>query len=98
MEPMEDSPAETSFGGGKTHSLMAVYHLAKGARPANLTDFVDPAILPERCQVADTLDPENGLVTNGIRSYTRRRCLPRRGVTAVTRPVVGTAMPTWRGR
>jgi predicted AAA+ superfamily ATPase len=22
---------ETSFGGGKTHSLMAVYHLAKGA-------------------------------------------------------------------
>jgi hypothetical protein len=66
--------AETSFGGGKTHSLMAVYHLAKGARPANLTDFLDPAILPERCQVAavvaDTLDPENGLVTDGIRSYT----------------------------
>jgi predicted AAA+ superfamily ATPase len=66
--------AETSFGGGKTHSLMAVYHLAKGARPANLNDFLDPAILPERCQVAavvaDTLDPENGLVTNGIRSYT----------------------------
>jgi predicted AAA+ superfamily ATPase len=66
--------AETSFGGGKTHSLMAVYHLAKGARPANLTDFLDPAVLPERCRVAavvaDTLDPENGLVTDGIRSYT----------------------------
>jgi hypothetical protein len=44
--------AETSFGGGKTHSLMAVYHLATGARPANLADFLDPAILPERCQVA----------------------------------------------
>jgi Protein of unknown function (DUF499) len=66
--------AETSFGGGKTHSLMAVYHLAKGARPANLADFIDPAMLPAHCQVAavvaDTLDPENGLVTNGIRSYT----------------------------
>jgi hypothetical protein len=66
--------AETSFGGGKTHSLMAVYHLAKGARPANLAEFIDPAVLPAHCQVAavvaDTLDPENGLVTNGIRSYT----------------------------
>jgi hypothetical protein len=66
--------AETSFGGGKTHSLMAVYHLAMGARPANLAEFIDPAVLPDHCQVAavvaDTLDPENGLVTNGIRSYT----------------------------
>ena len=25
----------TSFGGGKTHGLMAVYHLARGARPRN---------------------------------------------------------------
>lgn len=25
----------TSFGGGKTHSLMAVYHLTRGARPAS---------------------------------------------------------------
>ncbi len=24
---------ETSFGGGKTHGLIAVHHLAKGARP-----------------------------------------------------------------
>ncbi len=64
----------TSFGGGKTHGLMAVYHLARGARPADLTDFVDPALLPARCRVAavvaDTLDPENGLLTNGIRSHT----------------------------
>jgi hypothetical protein len=64
----------TSFGGGKTHSLMAVYHIAKGGRPGNLAEFIDPGLLPERCQVAavvgDTLDPENGLVTNGIRTYT----------------------------
>ena len=66
--------SETSFGGGKTHSLMAVYHLAKGARPLNIGEFLDPALLPTDCQVAavvgDTLDPENGLETNGIRSYT----------------------------
>jgi len=64
----------TSFGGGKTHSLMAVYHLTRGARPSNLTEFVDPSLLPQSCRVAavvaDTLDPENGLLTNGIRTWT----------------------------
>jgi hypothetical protein len=64
----------TSFGGGKTHSLMAVYHLAKGARPPNVSEFVDPDLIPQKCQiaavVADTLDPENGLETNGIRTWT----------------------------
>jgi predicted AAA+ superfamily ATPase len=66
--------SETSFGGGKTHGLMAVYHLAMGARPPNLADFIDPALLPTDCQiaalVADTLDPVAGLVTNGIRTRT----------------------------
>ncbi len=66
--------SETSFGGGKTHGLMAVYHLATGARPPNVADFVDPALLPTDCQiaavVADTLDPVAGLVTNGIRTRT----------------------------
>jgi hypothetical protein len=64
----------TSFGGGKTHGLMAVYHLARSARPNDLADFVDPALVPARCRVAavvaDTLDPENGLLTNGIRTHT----------------------------
>lgn len=66
--------SETSFGGGKTHSLMAVYHLAKGARPSSLAEFVDPSLLPKTCQVAgvvaDTLDPVNGLETNGMRGFT----------------------------
>jgi predicted AAA+ superfamily ATPase len=35
----------TSFGGGKTHGLTAVYHIAKGGRPANLAEFIDPALL-----------------------------------------------------
>ncbi|WP_410598445.1 ATP-binding protein [Amycolatopsis sp. lyj-90] len=67
--------AETSFGGGKTHSLMAVYHLARGARPPSVGDFLDPAILPDApvqiaAVVGDALDPVNGLETNGARSFT----------------------------
>ena len=66
--------SETSFGGGKTHGLMAVYHLAQGARPSNLAEFVDANLIPSDCQiaavVADTLDPATGLETNGIRTHT----------------------------
>lgn len=67
--------AETSFGGGKTHGLIGVYHLARGARPANLADFVDPALMPDgpvqvAAVVGDVLDPVNGLATNGHRSVT----------------------------
>lgn len=65
----------TSFGGGKTHGLTAVYHLAKGARPSNLTNFLDPSLLPEGpVQVAglvgDALDPTAGIETSGHRTYT----------------------------
>ena len=66
--------SETSFGGGKTHSLIAVYHLARGARPPNVSEFVDVSLLPVRAQVAaivaDTLDPVNGLETNGLTTHT----------------------------
>ena len=65
---------ETSFGGGKTHGLMAAYHLAKGARPRNLSEFVDARLLDSHCRViaivGDTLDPVNGLLTHGVRTYT----------------------------
>ncbi|MGW1347609.1 DUF499 domain-containing protein, partial [Kribbella sp. NPDC002412] len=67
--------AETSFGGGKTHSLVAAYHLARGARPDDIAEFVDPALLPEgpvavAAVVGDALDPVNGLTTNGFTSRT----------------------------
>jgi hypothetical protein len=66
--------SETSFGGGKTHGLIAAYHLAKGARPANLIEFIDPSLLPERCQIAalvgDSLDPVNGTLTDGRTAFT----------------------------
>lgn len=66
--------SETSFGGGKTHGLIAAYHVAKGARPDNLAEFVDPAIIPKACQVAavvgDQLDPANGIKSADRTTYT----------------------------
>lgn len=65
----------TSFGGGKTHGLTAVYHLAKGARPANISEFLNQALLPDgpvqvSALVGDALDPTAGIDTNGHRTYT----------------------------
>ncbi len=65
---------ETSFGGGKTHGLIALWHIAKGARPANLNEFIDPDLLPSTCRVAavvgDSLEPINGLTTDGVTTHT----------------------------
>ena len=65
---------ETSFGGGKTHGLIALWHLASGARPSNIAEFIDPALLPDECAVAavvgDSLDPINGLTTDGVTTFT----------------------------
>ncbi|MFG2067746.1 ATP-binding protein [Micromonospora tulbaghiae] len=65
----------TSFGGGKTHGLTAIYHVGKGARPGNIENFVDPTLLPDgpvqvAALVGDALDPVAGVETNGIRTYT----------------------------
>ncbi|MDE0603886.1 MAG: DUF499 domain-containing protein [bacterium] len=39
---------ETAFGGGKTHSLIALYHLAAhAARPVGVENYVDPDLLPD---------------------------------------------------
>lgn len=66
--------SETSFGGGKTHGLIAVYHLARGARPTNLAEFLDPDLLPAETHIAavvgDALDPVAGIETNGFRTQT----------------------------
>ena len=66
--------SQTTFGGGKTHGLIAVYHVAMGARPSSLPDFIEPDLLPDDCQVAavvgDALDPVAGIDTTGERTYT----------------------------
>lgn len=38
---------ETTFGGGKTHNLIALYHLARGGTSPDLVSrFVEPSLLP----------------------------------------------------
>ena len=57
---------ETAFGGGKTHSLIALYHLAQGHRPIGVERYVDPALLPHRpvrvaAVVGNALEPSHGV-------------------------------------
>lgn len=57
---------ETAFGGGKTHSLIALYHLAQGHRPIGVENYVDPTLIPERpvrvaAVVGNVLDPSHGM-------------------------------------
>jgi uncharacterized protein len=35
---------QTAFGGGKTHTMLAVYHLARGEKPASLLPGVSPIL------------------------------------------------------
>ncbi len=57
---------ETAFGGGKTHSLIALYHLAVGGRPVGVEQYVDPDLLPPvpipvAAVVGSALDPSQGV-------------------------------------
>lgn len=60
---------QTSFGGGKTHGLIAAYHLANGARPPAIGELVDPDLLQPGFRVAavvgDSLDALSGTDTAG---------------------------------
>ena len=57
---------DTSYGGGKTHGLIALTHAARGLGAVpNVTEFVDPALLPQgpvRIAAFDweIADPANG--------------------------------------
>lgn len=69
---------ETSFGGGKTHDEIALWHICKQGRMIEgLERFADLSLLPERpIQVAaidgKDLDPVNGVyhAESGITTYT----------------------------
>ncbi len=64
---------ETSFGGGKTHNLIGLYHVAKNHVDTDLTKrFMDPSLIPsERIEqvaavVGSDMDPENGFEHEGL--------------------------------
>jgi Protein of unknown function (DUF499) len=69
---------ETSFGGGKTHDEIALWHICKQGRNIDgLNRFVDVNLIPERSvQVAAVdgrdLDPVNGVyhAESGVTTYT----------------------------
>jgi len=67
---------QTSFGGGKTHGLIAAYHVAKGFRPGPefFDDGFDVNALPSDMRVAalvgEQIDPVNGAEIGGETAYT----------------------------
>lgn len=66
---------ETAFGGGKTHSLIALYHLAVGARPEGVERYVNPSLLPDKpisvaAAVGSALDPASGVVHGDTITWT----------------------------
>ena len=68
---------DTSYGGGKTHGLIALAHAARGMDGvAHQDEFVDPSLLPkEPVRVAafdgENADPADGrTLEDGLRGYT----------------------------
>lgn len=68
---------DTQYGGGKTHSLIALTHAVSGMVGVdNTAEFIDPALLPqEKVNIAsfdgENADPGNGRpLEEGIRAYT----------------------------
>ena len=68
---------DTSYGGGKTHGLIALCHAARGMEGvADIAEFVDPDILPQsHVRVAafdgENADPANGRkMREGLLAYT----------------------------
>ena len=68
-----------------THGLIAAYHLASGARPLNVTEFVDPDVLPDDCWVA-------AVVGDVLPSICKTITLPARYLQMVVRVAVRVAM------
>ena len=67
---------ETSFGGGKTHNLIGLYHLSKGkVSPESVSDIVPPNLLPPSSiravpLVGSDLDLASGMNHGEITTYT----------------------------
>ena len=68
---------DTSYGGGKTHGLIALAHTVRGAQDVpNIAEFIDPSLLPEgRVRLAafdgENADPANGrAMGDGVLAHT----------------------------
>lgn len=59
---------DTSFGGGKTHGLIALVHAARGMKAvAGPSEFIDPALIPSGEVRIAAFDGENADPANGRR-------------------------------
>jgi hypothetical protein len=59
---------DTSFGGGKTHGLIALVHAARGMPGVNdPSEFIDPALIPQEPVRVAAFDGENADPANGRR-------------------------------
>lgn len=68
----------TSFGGGKTHGLIALVHaVSSGSTVPNIAEFVDPAILPKGGVKVAGFEGENADALNG-------HAFPEHGIKAYT--------------
>ncbi len=57
---------DTSYGGGKTHGLIALAHAAGGMRGVgNIEEFIDPSLLPKGTVRIAAFDGENADPANG---------------------------------
>ena len=57
---------DTSYGGGKTHGLIALAHVASGLhRIPNIAEFIDPSLLPNGPVRVAAFDGENADPANG---------------------------------
>ena len=68
---------DTQYGGGKTHSLIALTHAAQGMKGVNnIAEFIDPNLVPtSKVRLAafdgENADPVNGRpIGDGLRAYT----------------------------
>ena len=68
---------DTSYGGGKTHGLIALTHVAQGMKGvSNVQEFLDPSLLPSNhVRIAafdgENADPANGrAMGDGVLAYT----------------------------
>lgn len=74
---------DTSFGGGKTHGLIALVHAAGGMKGvSNVSEFLHPALVPTRSVRVAAFDGENSDPANGRPMGDGVRAI-RRGATSL---------------